>query len=99
MSGRVWLPASYGSTVAAFRGDGYRFCDQNTRKPKSRVFFIEFLLGRSAPDFPPYRSRLHIAVIGNFIFIFIRTAATGRASAIDRRSYPQNPQERGPGAK
>src|SRR5713226_10301055 len=42
MSGRVWPPASYGSTVAAFRGDGYWFCDQNTRKPKSRVFFIVF---------------------------------------------------------
>jgi len=33
-------PASYGSTVAAFRGDGYWSCDQNTHKPKSGAFFL-----------------------------------------------------------
>jgi hypothetical protein len=29
--------------------------------------------GRKCAVFPPYRLRLHIAVIGNFIFIAIRT--------------------------
>jgi hypothetical protein len=40
------------------------------------------VLARSARVFPPYRSRLHIAVIGNFIFIGIRTAASWRARSI-----------------
>jgi hypothetical protein len=40
------------------------------------------VLGKSARVFPPYRSRLHIAVIGNFIFIVIRTAATWRARSM-----------------
>jgi hypothetical protein len=56
--------------------------------------------GRVFP--PPYCTRLHIAVIGNFIFIVIRTAATWRARAIEAAvagPYPQYPQERGPGAK
>jgi hypothetical protein len=60
------------------------------------------VLARSARVFPPYRSRLHIAVIGNFIFIVIRTAATWPAGAVETAVagiYPHNPQERGPGAK
>jgi hypothetical protein len=40
------------------------------------------MLARRARVFRPYRSRLHIAVIGNFIFIAIRTAATWRALSI-----------------
>jgi hypothetical protein len=59
-------------------------------------------LARSGRVFPLYGARLHIAVIGNFIFIVIRTAAAWRARAIEaavNETYPQNPQERGPGAK
>src|SRR5258708_323123 len=37
---------------------------------------------RGARFSPPYRSCLHIAVIGNFIFIAIRTAASWRARSI-----------------
>jgi hypothetical protein len=59
-------------------------------------------LAGSARVFPPlFCTRLHIAVIGNFIFIVIHTA-TWRARAMEAavaETYPQYPQERGPGAK
>jgi len=41
-----------------------------------------FRLGHKCAGFPTARSRLHIAVIGNFIFIGIRTAASWRARSI-----------------
>jgi hypothetical protein len=94
--------------VAAFRRVDSGFAIR-IRANQNHLLFQSIFLGRTGSRFGQnwafsrsYCTRLHIAVIGNFIFTVIRTAAAWRARAIEaavNETYPQNPQELGLGAK